>query len=105
MPSSRRLRRRTFHRRFRRVARGVFELGPMDISKIDPFYLAAGLLASGRATPSPKVTVHPKIYEMVGSAGFVPGRSRTSRPCVAPLPTRCPGSSRCASTSPETTRA
>lgn len=48
--------------------RGVFELGPMDISKIDPFYLAAGRWRQSEEYVS-KVTVHPKIYEMVGPQG------------------------------------
>ena len=50
--------------------RGVFELGPLDIQKIDPFYLAVG---RWRNTPTDlrvrTVTVHPKVYDMVGPQG------------------------------------
>lgn len=50
--------------------RGVFDLGPLDIQKIDPFFLAAG---RWRNEPNPSllnsVTVHPKVYEMVGPPG------------------------------------
>jgi uncharacterized protein (DUF58 family) len=50
--------------------RGVFELGPLDIQKIDPFFLAAG---RWRNEPNPallnSVTVHPKVYKMVGPQG------------------------------------
>ena len=50
--------------------RGVFELGPLDIEKIDPFYLALGLWRQ-RQDPSllGSVTVHPKVYEMAGPRG------------------------------------
>jgi uncharacterized protein (DUF58 family) len=48
--------------------RGVFELGPLDISKIDPFYLAAGRWRQDEESTS-LVTVHPKVYEMIGPQG------------------------------------
>jgi uncharacterized protein (DUF58 family) len=48
--------------------RGIFELGPLDISKIDPFYLAAGRWRQEEEYTS-MVTVHPKVYEMVGPQG------------------------------------
>ncbi len=48
--------------------RGVFELGPLDISKIDPFYLAAGRWRQAERHPA-QVTVHPKVYEMLGPHG------------------------------------
>ncbi len=48
--------------------RGIFELGPLDISKIDPFYLAAGRWRQEEEHSS-LVTVHPKVYEMVGPQG------------------------------------
>ena len=48
--------------------RGVFELGPLDISKIDPFYLAAGRWRQDEEYTS-LVTVHPKVYEMMGPQG------------------------------------
>lgn len=50
--------------------RGVFEIGPLDVQKVDPFFLAVG---RWRAAQGPeyaqKVTVHPKIYELVGPQG------------------------------------
>lgn len=48
--------------------RGVFALGPMNISKIDPFSLAAGRWRQHEDHVS-TVTVHPKVYEMTGPHG------------------------------------
>ena len=48
--------------------RGVFELGPLDIAKIDPLYLAAGRWRNEQERPS-NVTVHPKVYELRGPQG------------------------------------
>ena len=48
--------------------RGVFELGPLDIAKIDPFHLAAGRWRQHEEHVS-MVTVHPRIYEMTGPQG------------------------------------
>ena len=48
--------------------RGVFELGPLDISKIDPFHLAAGRWRQDEERTS-LVTVHPKVYQMMGTQG------------------------------------
>lgn len=48
--------------------RGVFELGPLDISKIDPFFLAAGRWRNEEEHPT-SVTVHPKVYDLVGPQG------------------------------------
>lgn len=67
--------------------RGVFELGPMDISKIDPFYLAAGRWRQSERFPS-EVTVHPKIYEMVGPQGssrVVENESTVRRTAADPM--------------------
>jgi uncharacterized protein (DUF58 family) len=50
--------------------RGVFDLGPLDIQRIDPFALAIGRWrADRRGTEAQKVTVHPKVYELVGPQG------------------------------------
>lgn len=48
--------------------RGIFELGPLDIAKIDPFFLAAGRWRQDEEYTA-TVTVHPKVYEMVGPQG------------------------------------
>ncbi|WP_040495738.1 DUF58 domain-containing protein [Ilumatobacter nonamiensis] len=50
--------------------RGVFEVGPLDVQKIDPFFLAIGKWRSEQdAEHAQKVTVHPKIYDLVGPQG------------------------------------
>lgn len=48
--------------------RGIFEVGPLDIERIDPFMLAVGRWRNpdGRMN---LVTVHPKVYELVGPQG------------------------------------
>lgn len=48
--------------------RGVFELGPLDISKIDPFFLAAGRWRN-EVEHATSVVVHPKVYDLVGPQG------------------------------------
>ncbi len=67
--------------------RGVFELGPLDISKIDPFYLAAGNWRQAERQPS-LVTVHPKVYEMIGPQGssrVVENESTVRRTAADPM--------------------
>lgn len=50
--------------------RGVFPVGPLDIVRIDPFYLAIGRWRDERdATTPTSVTVHPKVYDLVGPQG------------------------------------
>lgn len=50
--------------------RGVFEVGPLDIQKVDPFFLAVGRWRSEQDEHHvQKVTVHPRIYELVGPQG------------------------------------
>jgi uncharacterized protein (DUF58 family) len=50
--------------------RGVFELGPLDIQKIDPFFLAIGRWRNEQDERRLEtVTVHPKVYELVGPQG------------------------------------
>ena len=50
--------------------RGVFELGPLDISKIDPFYLALGRWRDESVDVRNRtVYVHPKIYDLIGPQG------------------------------------
>lgn len=46
--------------------RGVFEVGPFEIERIDPFWLSVG---SRRDDHVSLVTVHPKIYDLLGPAG------------------------------------
>lgn len=50
--------------------RGVFAIGPLDVVQIDPFFLAIGRWRDERdaATPT-SVTVHPKVYELIGPQG------------------------------------
>lgn len=50
--------------------RGVFELGPLDVQRVDPFFLAVGRWRSEQDDEHvQKVTVHPKIYELIGPQG------------------------------------
>jgi uncharacterized protein (DUF58 family) len=50
--------------------RGVFELGPLDIEKIDPFHLAIGRWRQRQdSSLLHSITVHPKVYEMSGPRG------------------------------------
>ena len=46
--------------------RGVFPVGPFRIERIDPFSLAVG---SRRDSVVGSVTVHPKVYQLVGPSG------------------------------------
>ena len=46
--------------------RGVFPVGPFRIERIDPFSLAVG---SRRDSAVGSVTVHPKVYKLVGPSG------------------------------------
>lgn len=48
--------------------RGVFDVGPLEIERIDPFWLSVG---RRRAPETTTITVHPKVYELVGPQGAV----------------------------------
>ncbi len=48
--------------------RGVFDVGPFEIERIDPFWLTVG---RRRDTERSSVIVHPKIYDLVGPHGAV----------------------------------
>lgn len=48
--------------------RGVFDVGPIEIERIDPFWLTIG---RRRAIERSSVIVHPKIYDLVGPHGAV----------------------------------
>jgi uncharacterized protein (DUF58 family) len=48
--------------------RGVFDVGPFEIERIDPFWLAVG---RRRDTEVSTVIVHPKVYDLVGPQGAV----------------------------------
>lgn len=48
--------------------RGVFEVGPFEVERIDPFWLAIGTRPD-RSFGS--VTVHPKVYQLLGPQGAV----------------------------------
>ena len=69
--------------------RGVFELGPLDIQKVDPFFLAAGRWRNDQdADRLETVTVHPKVYELLGPQGssrVVENESIVRRAAADPL--------------------
>lgn len=48
--------------------RGVFDVGPIDIERIDALWLTVGTRRTGQITP---VTVHPKVYDLLGPQGAV----------------------------------
>lgn len=48
--------------------RGVFEVGPFEIERVDPFSLTVGRRRDAAQT---SVTVHPKVYDLVGPHGAV----------------------------------
>jgi uncharacterized protein (DUF58 family) len=48
--------------------RGVFDVGPFEIERIDPFWLTVGRRRDPART---SVIVHPKIYDLVGPHGAV----------------------------------
>ena len=48
--------------------RGVFDVGPFEIERIDPFWLTVG---SHSDSDVASVIVHPKIYDLVGPRGAV----------------------------------
>ncbi len=50
------------------VRRGVFPIGPFSVERIDPFWLAVG---DRRDNAVGQITVHPKVYPLVGPQGAV----------------------------------
>lgn len=48
--------------------RGVFDVGPFEIERVDPFWLTVG---RRRDTERSQVIIHPKIYDLVGPHGAV----------------------------------
>jgi len=69
--------------------RGVFDLGPLDILKVDPFFLAAGRWRNDQTgNRIETVTVHPKVYELLGPPGssrVVENESIVRRAAADPL--------------------
>lgn len=68
--------------------RGVFELGPLDIQKVDPFFLAVGRWRNDDPDGPQQVTVHPRIYDLVGPQGssrVVENESIVRRAAADPL--------------------
>ena len=69
--------------------RGVFELGPLDTQKIDPFFLAVGRWRIEHDLGHlSTVTVHPKVYELLGPQGssrVVENESIVRRAAADPL--------------------
>lgn len=48
--------------------RGVFPIGPFSVERIDPFWLAVG---DRRDDAVGQITVHPKVYQLMGPQGAV----------------------------------
>lgn len=48
--------------------RGVFPIGPFAIERVDPFWLAVG---TRRDSAVSHITVHPKVYQLIGPQGAV----------------------------------
>jgi uncharacterized protein (DUF58 family) len=48
--------------------RGIFDVGPLDIERIDPFWLTVG---TRRTDQKASVLVHPKVHDLVGPQGAV----------------------------------
>ncbi|MFW2335245.1 DUF58 domain-containing protein [Ilumatobacter sp.] len=69
--------------------RGVFKLGPLDIQKVDPFFLAVGRWRNDADDDHLQtVTVHPKVYELLGPQGssrVVENESIVRRAAADPL--------------------
>ncbi len=67
------------------VRRGVFSVGPFAIERIDPFWLAVG---NRRDEALSRVTVHPKVYRLLGPQGavrVVDSESALRRPTADPM--------------------
>ena len=65
--------------------RGVFDVGPFEIERIDPFFLSVG---SRRDRATSPVTVHPKIYDLhrpTGSARVIENESVLRRTLADPM--------------------
>jgi uncharacterized protein (DUF58 family) len=68
--------------------RGVFPVGPFIVERIDPFHLAVGRWRDPDERYPPSVTVHPKVYELVGPQGairVVENESQLRRTATDPL--------------------
>jgi uncharacterized protein (DUF58 family) len=48
--------------------RGMFDVGPFEIERIDPFWLTVGRRRDDTRSP---VIVHPKVYDLVGPQGAI----------------------------------
>jgi len=48
--------------------RGIFDVGPFEIERVDPFWLTVG---RRRDTGVASVIVHPKVYDLIGPQGAV----------------------------------
>lgn len=65
--------------------RGLFAVGPYGVERVDPFSLAVGTRAD---TASSLVTIHPKVYRLIGPRGaarVVESESVVRRATVDPL--------------------
>ena len=48
--------------------RGLFDVGPIEIERIDALWLTVGTRRTGQVSP---VVVHPKVYDLLGPQGAV----------------------------------
>lgn len=65
--------------------RGIFQVGPLDIERIDPLWLSIGTRTDDATT---MVTVHPKVYDLVsphGTTRVVENESILRRAATDPL--------------------
>jgi uncharacterized protein (DUF58 family) len=67
------------------LRRGIFEVGPFDVERIDPLWLSIGTRSDEATT---MVTVHPKIYDLIsphGTSRVVENESILRRAATDPL--------------------
>lgn len=65
--------------------RGVYEVGPLEIERVDPFWLAVG---RRRAHITATVTIHPRIHDLAGPQGalrVIQSESALRRPSNDPM--------------------
>ena len=82
--------------------RGLFELGPADVVRTDPFGLAVGSVPLAERVP---IVVHPRVHALTAATGWALHHARASRRSGGRPSTRCRASCRSASTCRATTRA
>ena len=79
-----RTRHRVIESRIPTKRRGLFDVGPIEIERIDALWLTVGTRRTGQVSP---VVVHPKVYDLLGSPGCRPrGGERSGDPPRLPDP-------------------